>query len=142
MTTIGYRYNDTADNADVTDIAKAMRADIKAAVRAGLLPAGKYQVRTHRYAGGQSIDIAATIPGAWIDCQGQRYYTAVDGVPRMDTCTYCEDFPWQSHRSLTEDAAVALMTLERIHGAYNYDNSDTITDYFDRRYYGTVQVTE
>jgi len=30
--------------------------------------------------------------------------------------------------------------LEEIHHAYNYDKSDTMTDYFDRRYYGHVTI--
>lgn len=134
--TYGYRYSDTAD---VTTIAAAMRRDIKAAIKDGLLPTGKYRVRTHRYAGGQSINIAAVIPAALRDCDGQVYATWFDG--QLEECSWCRD-ELGAHRVLTEDAAVAKMTLDRIHGAYNHDGSDTAVDYFDVRYYGDVVVGE
>lgn len=134
--TYGYRYAETAD-ADVTVIAAAIRRDIKTAVADGLLPAGKYAVRTHRYAGGQSINVTADIPGAWVVCTGERFYNYDDG-PVLERCTFCDDFPGRAHENLTEDAAVAKMTLERIHGAYNHDGSDSSVDYFDVRYYGSV----
>lgn len=135
--TIGYRISETDDNADITAIARRMRADIKRAQHEGLLPAGKISVRCARFAGGQSIDITATIPNAWRPCDGQVYATWEDG--QLAPCTWCRD-ECGPHRSLTEDAAVALMTLERIHSAYNFNNSDTSTDHFDVRYYGGVSI--
>lgn len=115
----GYRYAELGDHPTAAEIAKAMRADIKQAVSEGLLPASwSYSVRSDTFAGGQSIEIEVRdCPGAWQDCEG-----IVPGT----------------NKTLTEDARVAKITLERIHGAYNHDGSEIMVDYFDVRFYGTV----
>ncbi len=46
-----------ADGRDVADVAKDIRADIRAAVKAGALPALQYSVKVARYAGGRSLTI-------------------------------------------------------------------------------------
>jgi hypothetical protein len=43
------------------------------------------------------------------------------------------------HDVLTDDARSAKMTLERIHNAYNHDGSEIQSDYFDVRYYGSIE---
>lgn len=140
----GYRY-DEQRGLTTAEIAKKIRADIKQAVKFGLLPGApvKYSVRTRTYSGGASIDI--TVKGwadAWVDCQGQTW---TEGESHH--CTY----PWCAasgefaglpgatvHQVLSQDASVAKMTLERIHGSYNHDGSDSMTDYFDVNYYGSI----
>lgn len=44
-------------NLSTTQIAALVREEIKAAVKAGTLPAGKYSVRSQSYSGGSSIDV-------------------------------------------------------------------------------------
>jgi hypothetical protein len=48
----------------------------------------------------------------------------------------------EDHEVLTEEAMAAKMTLERIHGAFNHDGSDSMVDYFDVNYYGHVDFQE
>jgi hypothetical protein len=43
---------------------------------------------------------------------------------------------------LTAEGRRVLGVLERLHEAYNHDGSDVMTDYFDRLYFGTVEVYE
>lgn len=51
--------------------------------------------------------------------------------------------PWQQERWIPTDALEALgKELNRLGNAYNYDNSDVMTDYFDRRYYLNVDACE
>lgn len=41
----------------------------------------------------------------------------------------------------TREAKAVLDTLDELHAAHNYDDSDTMTDYFDVKFYGTVAIT-
>jgi hypothetical protein len=140
----GYKYAE-GGRLDTAAIAKLIRADIKAAVREGLLPSRwKYSVRIDRFSGGSSIDVRVKgCADAWTSCPG---YQQLSGDVRAG----CRD-PWckaggihmdsphaQYHDVLTDDAQAAKMTLERIHNAYNHDGSETMVDYFDVNYYGTV----
>lgn len=149
--TEGYKY-DEQKGMSVADIAKLMRRDIKAAIADGLLPGTpvKYSVRIQTYSGGASINIEAQgWAGAWEDCDGYHGHEArVSGMGR-ELCPnyFCapalamcgEERPGaEVHQRLAADADAAKMTLERIHGAYNHDGSDTMTDYFDVNYYGGV----
>ena len=124
--------HDATANLDIRDIAKRMRADIKALA----LPAGiKTSVRLQRYSGGQAIDIRIT--------------ALPSGFPLLSdaAASWKKQFP---HRANDVPGAVVdhrsaefhrlMQQLERIHGAYNRDNSDSMTDYFDCRYYGSVSL--
>lgn len=148
----GYLYATLGARPTVTEIAKAVRADIKTAVKEGLLPAAwTYSVRSARFAGGTSVDVAVrNCPDAWQDCDGTVPGTRRPTAEGGWTALACGDV-WCAgrndpkyahaahvHQVLTEDARAAKITLERIHGAYNHDGSDITTDYFDVRYYGTV----
>lgn len=139
-----HRYESAAD------IAKRMRADIKAAVAAGELPAApKYSVRVENYSGGRSIDInVLDWPSAWQQCDGYKPgHGAGSGRPELCTDYFCaprlellgEQRPGsQPHEVLTVDARAALKVLEAIHGAYNYNRSDSMVDHFDVNFYGSV----
>jgi len=148
----GYRYHELGERPTTAEIAKAVRADIKTAKAEGLLPASwTYSVRSRNFAGGSSIDI--TVRGcadAWQPCDGTvpgtkrrtpsggwtaqacgNVWCAASGDPRYAHAA-------EEHTVLTEDAAMARMTLERIVDAFNHDGSDLMTDYFDVRYYSHV----
>jgi hypothetical protein len=147
----GYQY-EQGGKLDTAAIAKLIRRDIKTAVGEGLLPdRWAYSVKTDRFAGGSSIDVRVTnCADAWMPCPGYQVGTRRDHGDGCWTATGCGD-PWckaggehkdlpdaQYHDVLTEEALAAKMTLERIHGAYNHDGSDAMTDYFDVNYYGHV----
>lgn len=125
--TTGTKYQATRDLSRV-EIAKLIRADIKAAAAAGELPAGlKVAVRTSRYAGGGSIDVAITaaplnpVNPAWVSLPDNEKWGPGRTVDRFTV----------------EGQRIAAVIAE-IHASYNYDNSDSMTDYFHVRYYGST----
>lgn len=145
----GYKYEE-GGKLDTAAIAKRIRADIKTAVREGLLPSSwAYSVRTDRFSGGSSIQVyVKNCADAWMTCPGYKVGTRHDHEGGGWSATGCGN-PWcnvsnpdkagaEDHTVLTEEGLAAKMTLERIHGAYNHDGSDSMVDYFDVNYYGTV----
>ena len=132
----GYRYAE-ADDLCTVDIAKLIRCDVKQAVSEGLLPSRwTYSVRSPH---GTSIDVEVRdCLDAWQECDGRDchdVWCAARRVPGYEQNA-------RPHLALTEEAKVARMTLERIHGAYNHDGSELQTDYFDVRYYGHVEFED
>jgi hypothetical protein len=140
----GAKYQDTRDIYNLTVITKRIRDEIKLLRKLGKQAAAangseiksfdpigdapasiKIGVRQPHYG---SIKISVTgIPQDWGWRWGRR--NAWDG----DTC----------ERWLPTDALEALgRELAVLGNAYNYDNSDIMTDYFDRRYYLNVDAAE
>lgn len=114
--TVGTKYAATRE-LDPKAVNKLIRADIAADVAAGQLPAGKYSVRTPHYG---AIDITATVPGLVIARPDQQ-----------------RGEPW-----MTDAARVVYNRLEAIASTYNFDNSDSRTDYFHARFYVHVRLEE
>lgn len=114
---------------DVTEIAKLVRADIKAAITARTLPAGlKARVKTSRFAGGCSLDVIVT-----------------DGV---DGC-FNPDF-WQDLKVRPNDGsarpsrytatgASVLAELNAICKAYQREDIDSMSDYHSTNFYLDVK---
>lgn len=137
----GERYADT-QRLDLVDVAKLIRAEIKLARKIAKVaavpgavkvadPIGdapaevKIGVRTQYYAGGGAIDVTIkNIPAAWgwTEVPDDSYY---DQRPRK--------VPTEALRALAR-AVKAVMD------SYNYDGSDAMTDYFDKRFYGGVSA--
>lgn len=118
----GPKYNDLGEGwVDVAVIAKAVRADIKAAVKVGDIPKAKYSVRLSRFSGGQSIDV--TISDLPFKARETRAH------PYGGTGQF-----------LTAEADAVHGKVDAILNAYNHDGSDAMTDYFDVRYYGHTVV--
>lgn len=112
---------------DVVSIAQRMRADIKAAVAAGDLPADvQYSVGVRRYAGGQSIDIRVAVDRARV-ANPEYDFRSADDAKRSP---------------VNAEGRKIYATLQAIHDAYNYDRSDVQVDYFDVNYYGSVDLVE
>jgi hypothetical protein len=154
--TYGYRYEELGTSPRTADIARAIRADIKRAKAEGLLPARwTYSVRSRNFTGGCAVDVTVkNCPDAWQECDGivpgSRQPTPSGGwtaIPCGNVWCKASGDPRYAHAAevhyvLTEEAAAARMTLERIHGAYNHTGSDTMIDYFDVRYYGHVSFEQ
>jgi len=151
----GYKY-ETGGKLDTAAIAKLIRADVKTAVSEGLLPARwSYSVKIDRFAGGSSIDVSVkNCADAWVECPGYKLGSQQELPSGGWTATACGN-PWckaggihkdkpgaELHNVLSEEARAAKMTLERIHGAYNHDGSDLMTDYWDVNYYGHVHFQD
>ncbi|MGW3932919.1 hypothetical protein ACWECC_33220 [Streptomyces microflavus] len=140
----GARYQEV-ENLTTTQIAKRIRADIKLArkVEAKLGTATgsevsvvdslaalatmprqiKVSVRSEYFSGGSAIDVRVyNLPE-----KGWGYVRETDmwGKPRW--------VPGPELRPI-------LTALEELHGAYNFDGSDSMVDYFHVNYYGHVDV--
>ena len=147
----GYKYAEQK-NLTVAEIAKLIRADIKREVKAGMLPAHwQYSVRSESFSGGAAINVRVKgCADAWMQCQGivpgsERKFADGSSVATSCRNVWCKaggqykDSPSaEYHDVLTQEGEVTKLTLERIHGAYNHDGSDSQVDYFDVNYYGGV----
>ena len=124
------RYGSKYDrNLDITTIAKLVRKDIRAAVKAGALPFGlKCSVRIQRYSGGQSIRVKVTAGGEGFRVQTVEFL-------RHDITTPISHFRGER---LTSEALSTQRTIEGILRAYNFDGSDSQSDYFHVNFYGSV----
>lgn len=115
---------------DIADIAKAVRADIKAAQKAKQLPKEmKTSVRISRFAGGQSLDVK--VQRFPYECYTEEYKKA---ELAGENCYAMFD----NERAHTKEYKNAMKVLKAIVGAYNYDGSDTMVDYFNVNFYGNV----
>ena len=134
-TTYGTKYEATKGLSRV-EIAKLIRADIKAAVKAGTLPAAKYSVTCQSYAGGGSINIKVadvTKEGFVLHNEARLRWDLENPHAGLYNCP-------ANVRDLYSPEAVELKkTLEGIMAAYNYDGSDIQSDYFNVRFYGGAE---
>jgi len=110
--TEGTKYNGFRS---AVEISKDIRQDIKEEIAAGRLPKDlKVSVKSRYYAGGQSIDIK------WSSSVATH---AID-----------ESYGRHSIKASTLGADISIR-LKQIADAYNYDNSDVQSDYFDTLFY-------
>jgi hypothetical protein len=114
----------------IADLSKAVRADIKQAVKDKHLPQGKYSVTSKSYSGGRSQDI--------------EIKAIAIQVVNIEFLSFKRDHPNDIHpREIgryTAAASKALVILQAIQNQYNYNNSDSQSDYFDVNFYGHVKV--
>lgn len=119
----GEKYDDALS---ITQCAARIRADIKEAVRTGALPSGTYSVRT---AHGRSINVRIShipfmIPNrqrVCFDLHHPNVNVSMTVIPHLS------------------DLGNALVDkVKKIVTAYQRDNSDTMTDYFDVNFYEDV----
>lgn len=126
----------------LTDIAKLMRADLKLARKlakatapkpgevATIDPIGdapaeiKISIRTEYYSGGGAIDVV------------------IKGVPQVWGWTEDTDDYGNPVKLATPAMTAFYRAVQEVHSAYNYDNSDAMTDYYDRNYYGHVNTEQ
>src|SRR3972149_9709196 len=109
----GYQYQDTQEM-DIKDIAKKIRRDIRKQY-----PVAIFSVRIERFSGGQSINV--TIKKAPFVVTNPAYDFNASYNP-------------QTPRYTTE-AKLMLDIIEQIVSNYNYDNSDSQSDYFEKKFY-------
>jgi len=124
--------HDATEQLTLTEIAKRIRTDIKEAIKAGRLPKGlQVSITTNRYTGGGSINARITALPENMPVYASWYLQERRDDPHSR--------PWREGESIYSDPLTHIMdTVKELHGAYNRDNSDSMTDYFDRRYYGHV----
>lgn len=118
----------------VTEIAKDIRKDIKAAKAKGELPSDlKVSVRSRYYAGGQSIDLD------WSSSHATHQLVCSYHRIRWARCVQDETCRGEYYLSigLSTLGQHIESKLKEIANAYNYDNSDATVDYFDTLFYCT-----
>lgn len=139
MSTISYgtKYAATKDLNRV-EIAKLIRADIKAAVANGSLPKASYSVKTESYAGGGSINvrIANVEKPGFVLANADRIRWDHEN-PHAGLCGCPSEARWL----YSGDARELLRAVDAIMGAYNYDGSDIQSDYFNVRFYGHAEFS-
>lgn len=116
------------------DIAKAIRADIKAAMakpsgEPWALPKGlKVSVRLEKFAGGCSINARITaFVGALLNPAAVLAQKLLPNEPLR-------------YPRLTKEGARVVAVLDALMADYNYDKSDPQSDYFNVRFYGDAEV--
>jgi hypothetical protein len=125
---VGTKYN---KDLSTTQIAALIRLEIKAAVKSGILPKAKYSVRSAHFAGGSSIDIRIKSPS----------FTIMN-PKRIELETRDSRYQWQTYESeprYTAEASSTLNKIKEILTHYNFDDSDSMTDYFHVNFYGGVK---
>jgi hypothetical protein len=122
---------------DITEIAKRIRAEIKADIKAGILPNGKYSVTIDRFSGGQSLDV--TIKA--IDSHKLMLNPARVVWEKNNPRQFVGNLPsWdEAFEGYTPEGERILDRVKDIVNAYNYDGSDSMTDYFNVNFYGKVE---
>lgn len=119
----GSKYESLGGYASAADIAKRMRADIKALVKAGHLPDVTYSVRVDNYSMGRSINISIQgLKKAWETVEVYQW-----GYPQV-------------REVLSVQGKWVERQVKKIHSSYNYDGSEVQVDYFDVNFYGQVKV--
>jgi len=127
---VGSKYDKSLD---IAAIAKRVRADIKEAVKAKALPAGKYGVTISRYSGGRSLNVKVRgLPEGFVLLNPERVKREAANPHEFIPDSHCPRY--------TAEGKAMLTLLERIASAYNYDRSDTMTDFFSVNYYCHVDV--
>jgi len=117
--TIGNKYGETKD-LDLRDVAKLVRKDLKATFG----KAWKFSVRIERYSMGQSLNVEITKA----PCSLYHKATSPRAVAYHQT----------SER--TQAADLAIKTVNDITDAYNYDDSDSQSDYYSKRFAAYAQI--
>ena len=120
---------------DIIEIAKRLRREIKAAVKAEELPACKYSVRISRYSMGQSLHVSITKTP--FPVHNRRYLELDHEILSGDhnrqevNDLYAER---EDTDAWTQQARGLVRKLEGMANQWNYDGSDSQTDYYHVNY--------
>lgn len=131
--TYGSKYD---KNLNTTQIAALVRGQVKAAVKSGELPAGKYSIRTSHFAGGSSIHVKIS------DLKGDIFEPEYlrDGDKYLMGPSIEDESGWHRPHRFKLWVVAAVKRVEAMLADYNHDGSDIMTDYFDVKFYATVDV--
>lgn len=118
---MGHRGENYEQGEDVATTAKRIRRCIKLAQKSGELARAKLSIRCRRYAGGQSIDVE------------------IVSVP-FELVRYVEGDDVAHYERYTPETKELLSKLEEIVESYRRDDSDSMTDYYNANFWGSVRV--
>lgn len=133
---------------DITDIAKLVRKYVRAT-----LPGTKWSVRVERYSGGQSLHV--TLVSApleailcdytteWVDgVQKQVELDSTSGHLQVNEYSLRDEFGEGLNNGckITKDVWQVLRNVASFISGYNYDDSDSMIDYFDTNFYMHLNI--
>lgn len=114
---------------DVAEIAKRVRADLKALIKAGTIPKGKYSVTIQRFSGGCSLRVRLD----------QLISTHL--MLNSERVKFEQENPHAFPGNLPQFSPTGkalLKTVEAVVNAYNFDGSRTESDYWNVNFYDSV----
>lgn len=124
--TYGKKYDSKLSSKDV---AKLVRDEIKTLKKAGEMPAGvKTSVRYESFAGGSSIRIS--IKDTPFNVYNPEWVAYDIENPHSSYTPHIPRF--------SDEARKLKASLEAMLNAYNHDGSDAMVDYFDVKFYSSV----
>lgn len=128
---------------DVADIARYIRATIKAATKTGMLPADwKYKVTIERYAGGQAINVKGLAPRPTRVIDGDKLHRIQNGydAPMNHPETGQAITGYGDILTVEARKVAAFLNAEVV--AYDRVNTnDQPDDYYHPLYFGHATVT-
>ncbi len=128
------RKAEKGEGLDTAEIAKAIREEIKVAVKSGGLPKAKYSVKTDRYSMGSSITVEASkLPFRTLNPDAYRVDPGANWIT-FDSSRFRSRF--------TPQAQEVERKLNAIVNSYHWDRSDASTDYYDERFARHITITE
>jgi hypothetical protein len=117
---------------DTAALAKLIRQDIQAAIAAGVLPRAKYSVTTDKYSMGSSITVVATrLPFPVLN--EAAFYPTKFG-PHFDSGRFRTRYSGEAEK--------LQQKLEEIVGAYHWDRSDPMSDYYNERFHKDIRLDD
>lgn len=121
---------------DIADIAKRVREDIKAAIRGRSLPAIKSTVRVSRYSGGQSLTVTICGVPKGLPVENHERLAFMADHPEVPEW----NLPYGTREKHSPELLAVIEQVRAIVAVYNWDNSDTMTDYLDVNFYQHIRV--
>jgi hypothetical protein len=116
---------------DIAEIAKRLRREIKAAVKVGELPKCKYSVRISRYSMGQSLHVTITETPfpvhnrLYLELEHEILYGNHDRAEINELYAKRDET-----QQWTQGAIDLIPKVEAMANQWNYDGSDSQTDYY------------
>lgn len=132
----GSRYRTTRDM-DIADIAKEVRSYAKKQY-----PDFSFSVTIERYSGGQSMTIAL-MSAPFEVCTGFKDHRSGNTEPFKGHCTINQNFLNEETKNgylLIDAARLVLLDVYQYANSYNYSDCDSMTDYFNVRFYITLNI--
>lgn len=134
-----------------SEVATAIRRDLKLAVKAGLIPRhAKFSVTRDGY---KSINVeltawqGAVLHAGYIELYMEALTNGLKDGPtaeQMNPIMSRLGFEWNRREGtdarMTDEINDVMWLVDRIVGRHNYDNSDSMVDHFDVGYYETISA--
>lgn len=116
---------------NIKDIAKTVREYVKKKY-----PNYKFSVTIERYSGGQSMTVSL-LEADFDPLVNDSYWReGSDNGKYYDVNQYYID----TSEALTPKAKEVIKDVRNFYNQYNYDHSDAMTDYFNKRFYETITI--